>query len=125
MTKLNQIYKCNVCGNIVEVVHASAGTLSCCNQAMELQTKKTEDQGQEKHVPVVEKTGGGLRVKVGDVAHPMEDKHYIEWIEVIADDKKCLKFLEASQKPEADFAIDASTITLVRAYCNIHGLWKK
>ena len=123
MTEKQQIYKCNVCGNIVEVVHEGAGQLVCCNQPMELMTEKTQDQGLEKHVPVVEKTDRGIKVKVGSVPHPMEKEHYIEWIEIIADGKVYKKFLNPGEKPEAEFEIKAENIK-VREYCNIHGLWK-
>jgi len=123
MTKQNEVYKCNVCGNIVEVVHASFGTLVCCGQPMELVNEKTEDVGLEKHVPVVEKTDTGIRVKVGSVPHPMEDKHYIEWIQIIADGKLYRTFLEPGNKPQAEFEINAKQIS-AREYCNVHGLWK-
>jgi len=123
MTELNQIYKCNICGNIVEVLHAGAGTLVCCGQPMELLKEKTEDIGKEKHVPVIEKTVSGVKVLVGSVPHPMEDKHYIEFIEIIADGKVCRKYLKPGDKPEAEFETKAVNIS-AREYCNIHGLWK-
>ena len=123
MTELKQIYKCNICGNIVEVLHAGVGTLVCCNQPMELLTEKTEDVGLEKHVPVIEKFETGYLVKVGSVPHPMEEKHHIEWIELIANGKSYRKFLKPGEKPEAFFEIKAETVW-VREYCNIHGLWK-
>jgi len=123
MTEQKQIYKCNVCGNIVEVLHAGTGELVCCGQPMELLKEKTEDVGQEKHVPVIEKTEKGVKVKVGSVPHPMEENHYIEWIEVIADGKVCRKFLKPGQQPEAEFDIETENIG-AREYCNVHGLWK-
>jgi len=123
MTQLNQIYKCNVCGNIVEVLHTGVGELVCCGQPMELSQEKTEDVGKEKHVPVIEKTKKGIKVKVGSVPHPMEEKHYIEWIEVMADGKAYRKFLNPGDKPEAEFCLEAKEIE-VREYCNIHGLWR-
>ena len=123
MTELRQIYRCNVCGNIVEVLHAGAGTLVCCGQPMELLTEKTEDAGLEKHVPVIEKTETGYLVKVGSIPHPMEEKHYIEWIELVTDGKSCRKFLKPDEKPEALFEVKAEKVW-VREYCNIHGLWK-
>ena len=123
MTELRQVYKCNVCGNIVEVLHTGVGKLVCCGQPMELQKEKTEDVGREKHVPVIEKTESGVKVKIGSVPHPMEEKHYIEWIEVIADGKSCRKFLKPGDEPEADFIIKADSIE-AREYCNVHGLWK-
>lgn len=123
MTKLNQIYKCNICGNIVEVLHEGKGQLVCCGQPMELLIGKTDDIGQEKHVPVVEKTETGIRVKVGSVPHPMEKEHYIEWIEIITDNKIYRKFLRPGDKPEAEFKIKEKKVE-TREYCNIHGLWK-
>jgi superoxide reductase len=123
MTELNQIYKCNICGNIIEVIHTGVGQLVCCGQPMELLTEKTEDLGLEKHVPIIEKVGDKVKVKVGSVPHPMEQKHYIEWIEVITNGKTCRKFLKSGNKPEAEFEITAEKIE-AREYCNIHGLWK-
>ncbi|MFC1957974.1 desulfoferrodoxin [Chloroflexota bacterium] len=123
MTVQKQVYKCNVCGNIVEVLHAGVGELVCCGQPMELLQEKTSDVGQEKHVPVIETTGSGIKVKVGDVPHPMEEKHYIEWIEVITDGGSYRKFLKPGEKPEAVFEISARKVT-AREYCNVHGLWK-
>ncbi len=123
MTELRQIYRCNVCGNIVEVLHAGVGTLVCCGQPMELLTEKTEDAGLEKHVPVIEKTETGYLVKVGSIPHPMEEKHYIEWIELVTDGKLCRKFLKPDEKPEALFEVKAEKVW-AREYCNIHGLWK-
>jgi len=123
MTELKQIYKCNICGNIVEVIHTGVGQLVCCGQPMELLAEKIEDVGLEKHVPVIEKIGNKVKVKVGSVPHPMEQKHYIEWIEIIADGKTCRKFLEPGDKPEAEFETTAEKIK-AREYCSIHGLWK-
>ncbi|MDP2750060.1 MAG: desulfoferrodoxin [Nanoarchaeota archaeon] len=123
MTNLNEIYKCNVCGNIVEVVHASGGILVCCGQPMQLLQANTVDASKEKHVPVIEKTSFGVLVKIGSIPHPMEEKHYIEWIEVLADGKVYRKFLKPGDKPEAEFCINTSNI-IAREYCNLHGLWK-
>ncbi len=123
MTERRQIYKCNICGNIVEVLHAGVGQLVCCGRPMELLKEKTEDVGMEKHVPVLEKTEKGVRVKVGSIPHPMEEKHYIEWVEVVADGATYRKFLKPGDKPEADFEVKADKIQ-ARDYCNIHGLWK-
>ncbi len=123
MTKLKQVYKCNVCGNIVEVLHAGVGQLVCCGQPMELLTEKIADVGLEKHVPVIEKVGNNVKVKVGSVPHPMEQKHYIEWIEIIADGGVYRKFLKLGDKPEAEFETTAEKIE-AREYCNIHRLWK-
>jgi superoxide reductase len=122
MTKRLQVYKCEVCGNIVEVLHEGVGELVCCNQPMKLLEAKTKDEGQEKHVPVVEKTDAGFKVKVGSVEHPMEEKHHIEWIEAIADGKAYRAFLKPGDTPEAEFCIESDTIT-AREHCNIHGLW--
>ena len=123
MIAQNQIYKCNVCGNVVEVLHVGGGELVCCGQPMELLKEQTEDTGYEKHVPIIEKTDRGIKVKVGSIPHPMEQAHYIEWIEVIADGKIFLKFLDPGDVPEAEFEIKAEKI-IAREYCNIHGLWK-
>jgi len=117
------IYRCEVCGNIVEVVHAGVGELVCCGQPMVLLVENTTDAAKEKHVPVIEKTEDGYKVMVGSVAHPMEDTHYIEWIELIADGKAYRQFLEPGQAPEATFCVEATSVT-AREYCNLHGLWK-
>ena len=123
MTEKLQIYKCEVCGNIVEMLHAGAGQMVCCGQPMKLFKENTTDASKEKHVPVIEKTAAGIKVKVGSVAHPMEEKHYIEWIEVIADGKAYRKFLNPGEAPEATFELKAEKVT-AREYCNLHGLWK-
>ncbi len=123
MTELKQIYKCTICGNIVEVLHAGIGELVCCNQSMELLTEKTSDVGLEKHVPVIEKIGDKIKVKVGDIPHPMEQNHYIEFIEIIADGKTCNKRLNPGDNPEAEFKITSEKIE-AREYCTVHGLWK-
>ncbi|MCD6250283.1 MAG: desulfoferrodoxin [candidate division Zixibacteria bacterium] len=122
-TEILQVYRCEKCGNIVEVIHAAGGTLVCCGQDMKLLKEGETDAATEKHVPVIEKIDGGYKVKVGDVAHPMEDKHYIEWIELIADGKAYRQFLNPSDKPEAVFMIGAENVS-AREYCNLHGLWK-
>jgi len=123
MVKLNEVYKCEVCGNIVEVIHASVGELVCCEKPMVLQEENTVDAAQEKHVPVIEKTDNGFKVKVGEVEHPMEDEHYIEFIEAIIDGKVYREYLKPGDKPEAEFCIKGESIT-AREYCNLHGLWK-
>jgi superoxide reductase len=123
MTQRLQVYKCEVCGNIVEVLHEGEGELVCCKQPMKLLVENTVDAAKEKHVPVVEKTAEGIKVKVGSVAHPMEEKHYIEWIEIIADGKAYRQFLKPGDVPEATFNIAAEQVT-AREYCNLHGLWK-
>lgn len=123
MTKRYQIYKCQVCGNIVEMLHEGVGNLICCGEPMKLYQENTVDASKEKHVPVIERTASGLKVKVGSVPHPMEEKHYIEWIQIISNGKTCRQFLKPGEAPEAVFIIDEEKIT-AREYCNIHGLWK-
>jgi len=123
MTKRSQIYKCEICGNIVEVLHDGVGQLVCCGQPMKLMEENTVDAAKEKHVPVIEKSADGYKVAVGSVPHPMEEKHYIEWIELMADGQAYRQFLKPGSKPEAFFKIGAKTVT-AREYCNIHGLWK-
>ena len=122
MNKRNQIYKCELCGQIVEVV--IGGTkLKCCGSNMALLDENTVDAAVEKHVPVVEKTATGIKVKVGEVAHPMADDHYIQWIEVIAGDSVLRTHLSPGDAPEAEFCI-ADEDYIVREYCNLHGHWK-
>lgn len=123
MVERLQVYKCALCGNVVEVLTAGDGELVCCGQPMQNLTVKTADQGKEKHVPVIEKVEGGFKVKIGSVSHPMEEKHYIEWIEVISDGKAYRQFLKPGQAPEAFFCIPADNI-VAREHCNIHGLWE-
>jgi superoxide reductase len=124
MTERLQVYKCEVCGNIVEVVGAGAGELVCCGQPMTLQQEKTEDASTEKHVPFIERTDEGVKVRVGqNAAHPMETEHYIQWIELVADGKAYRQFLDPGDPPEAVFAVTAAGVT-AREYCNVHGLWK-
>jgi len=123
MAEKLEVYKCEACGNIVEVLHGGGGELVCCGEAMKLMTENTVDAAKEKHVPVIEKVAGGVKVSVGSVAHPMEEKHYIEWIEIIADGKAYRQFLNPGDTPEATFSIEAQEIT-AREHCNLHGLWK-
>ncbi len=123
MAEKLEIYKCEACGNIVEVLHGGKGELVCCGSPMKLFNENTVDAAKEKHIPVVEKIEGGVKIKVGDVAHPMEEKHYIEWIEIIADGKAYRQFLNPGDTPEATFYIEANQVS-VREYCNLHGLWK-
>ncbi len=118
-----QVYKCEISGNIVEDVHTGDGTRVCCGQDMRLLKAGEVDAATEKHVPVVEKIDGGIKVTVGSVAHPMQDDHYIEWIEAIVDAKAYRQFLKPGQTPEAFFPVDGDNI-IVREYCNLHGLWK-
>ncbi len=123
MAKKLQVYKCMACGNIVEVLHGGDGELVCCGQPMKNLIAKTADECKEKHVPVIEKVDGGIKVKVGSVPHPMEEKHYIEWIEILADGKAYRQFLNPGDAPEAEFSIEANAVT-AREHCSIHGLWK-
>ena len=123
MAEKLQIYKCMVCGNIVEVLHGGVGELVCCGEPMKNLAAKTADEGKEKHVPVIERVDGGIRVKIGSVPHPMEEKHYIEWIELLADGKAYRQFLNPGDTPEAEFGVQADLVT-AREHCNVHGLWK-
>jgi len=126
MTEKNQVYKCEVCGNIVEVLHEGGGELVCCNQPMNLQEEKKQDPEKgEKHVPVIEDLGNGkYNIKVGEVEHPMTEEHYIEWIEVINNLGSYKYFLKPGDKPEAIFYLGDTKDFIVREYCNLHGLWK-
>ena len=124
MAEQLQVYKCEKCGNIVEVLHGGAGELVCCGVAMKLIEPGTVDAAQEKHVPVLEKTANGYKVSVGSVAHPMEEKHYIEWIELIVNGKAYREFLKPGQAPEAEFCVQAEGTITAREYCNIHGMWQ-
>ncbi|PRR83447.1 desulfoferrodoxin [Clostridium vincentii] len=123
MTKLKEIYKCEICGNIIEVIHESVGILVCCGQPMKLQVENTVDAAKEKHVPVVEKVKGGVLVKVGAIEHPMLEAHYIEWIEIQTANKIYRKHLSPGEKPEAKFLVEEEVLS-VREYCNVHGLWQ-
>ena len=128
-TKRLQVYRCEVCGNIVEVMYGAGGTLVCCGKPMVLLEENTVDASQEKHVPVIERTGDGVLVKVGSVPHPMEEKHYIQWIELVDEDCGWIerKYLKPGDKPEAKFSIaeKCSGHIYAREYCNLHGHWKK
>jgi len=123
MPKQLEVYKCEICGNIVEVLHSGAAPLVCCNQKMKLMEENTVDAAKEKHVPVIEMGDGKITVRVGSVAHPMEEAHFIEWIELLADGKAYRQFLHPGEKPEAVFPISAQKVT-AREYCNLHGHWK-
>ena len=124
MAEKLQIYKCAECGNIVEVLHGGGGQLVCCGGPMELLEEKTADAAIEKHVPVIEKIDGGYKVKVGSVPHPMQEEHFIEWIELLADGKAYRQFLEPGAEPEAVFNVKADSVS-AREHCNVHGLWKE
>ena len=124
MTKNNEIYKCNVCGNIVEIIHTGAGALVCCGQDMELLEEKTDDEGQEKHVPVIEVQGNEVKVKVGSIEHPMEEAHHIQLIQLFQQGKLIKeKHLYPGQKPEALFTVETADNLIARELCNLHGLW--
>jgi len=123
MTEISQIYKCTVCGNIIEVVHTGGGELVCCGQPMVIEQEKDMEEGTEKHRPIIERTDSGVIIRVGSVPHPMESEHYIEWIEVITEHRVYRKALEPNMEPLAEFCLNAVHIS-ARAYCNKHGLWK-
>lgn len=123
MAKKKQVYKCEQCGNVVEVLHGGEGDLVCCGEDMKLFEEKTADEGKEKHVPVIEAVADGVKVKVGSNPHPMEEKHYIEWIEITDGDSTCKHFLRPGDTPETIFKSAGPGVT-AREYCSIHGLWK-
>lgn len=124
MTTLREIYKCDICGNVIEILNEGAPALVCCDQPMAKLEAKTLDQGQEKHVPVIEESGCGIKVKVGEVSHPMEDKHYIKMIEVLTASKVLRVELKPGDSPEAEFCTAKDDVIEVREYCTLHGLWK-
>lgn len=121
--EMNDVYKCGICGNVVELLKVGGGELVCCGEPMRLLKENTADASHEKHVPVIEKTANGIKVTVGSAPHPMEEKHYIEWVEIIADGKAYRQFLQPGGPPEATFQVEAEEVT-AREYCNLHGLWK-
>ncbi len=121
--EINQVYKCPICGNIVELTHVGNGTLVCCGQPMELLVEKSSEEGVEKHLPVAKFEDGMLKVNIGSVDHPMIDEHYIEWIECIENGDVCRKYLSPNEKPYAEFDVKEQKNITVRAYCNVHGLW--
>ncbi|UCE49775.1 MAG: desulfoferrodoxin [Phycisphaerales bacterium] len=123
MAEKLQIYKCDTCGNIVEVLHGGVGEMACCGKLMTRLDEKTADAATEKHVPVIEKIEGGYKVKVGSVPHPMLKEHFIEWIELLADGKAYRQFLAPGGEPEAVFGVEADSVS-AREHCNVHGLWK-
>lgn len=123
MTNRLEIYKCEICGNIVEMIHEGAGTLVCCGQPMKLFKENTFDAAKEKHVPVVERIADGVKVTVGSEEHPMEEDHYIEWIQIVVDGKAYRQFLNPHDLPVAIFKVEGDNI-IAREYCNKHGLWK-
>lgn len=122
MAKKLEVYKCNLCGNITEVLHGGDGTMTCCGAPMQLMAENTVDASREKHVPVIEQSARGIAVKIGSVPHPMEESHFIEWIEIIADGRAYRQFLQPGDAPEASFPVTAEKVT-VREFCNLHGQW--
>jgi len=123
MTKQHEVYKCNICGNIIEVIHESSGQLVCCGQVMERLEEQTADMATEKHVPIKTKTENGVTVKVGSTKHPMEEKHYIEWVQVLEGNMSARRFLKPGEEPEGDFCC-VTEAAKAREFCNVHGLWK-
>ena len=124
MTKLNEIYRCNVCGNMIEVINESVGQLVCCNENMELLEERQLDVGPEKHIPIIEKDGDNIVVKMGEVPHPMEEEHHICFVELFVGDKVYRKALNAGDEPKAVFEVCADVGDVrAREYCNVHGLW--
>lgn len=123
MSQKNAVYKCAICGNVATILHAEAPDIHCCGQPMDILTENTEDAAQEKHVPVIEKTDAGTKVKVGSEPHPMELTHYIEWIELSNEETTCRQFLSPNEAPEAEFCLTGDKL-IAKAYCNIHGFWK-
>ncbi|MBI2437223.1 MAG: desulfoferrodoxin [Lentisphaerae bacterium] len=124
MTKRLEIHKCAICGNIVEVLHEGAGELACCKAPMKLLLENTVDASREKHVPVIERSASGVRVSIGSIPHPMEEKHYIEWIALSADGQVLRQFLKPGDKPSAWFGGVTAATLAAREHCNLHGLWK-
>ncbi|MDR1946152.1 MAG: desulfoferrodoxin [Desulfovibrio sp.] len=124
MAKFLEVYKCTLCGKIVEVLHAGEGESSCCGKTMDFLREGVTDAAREKHVPVIEKTAGGYKVKVGAVAHPMEEKHFIQWVELVADGLSYTRFFKPGDAPEAEFSISGAKNVYAREYCNLHGHWK-
>ena len=124
MATKREVYKCEVCGNIVEVLHGGQGDLVCCGENMKLMAPQgAAAEGKEKHVPVVEAADGVATVKVGSNPHPMEEKHYIEWVEIIDGEQSCRHYLQPGQSPDAFFK-GAGPGVKAREYCNVHGLWE-
>jgi superoxide reductase len=123
MAEKLEVYKCAACGHVVEVLNAGAGKIVCCDKPMEHLAAKTTDQGKEKHVPVIEKFNGSYKVKIGSIPHPMEEKHFIQWIEIITDGKVYRQTLKPGQAPEAVFNLAGENVT-AREHCNLHGVWE-
>lgn len=126
MTEEKQVYRCNICGNMVEVLHLGVGKLVCCENEMQLLEEKSEGVGPEKHIPIIEQIEDGIRVKIGEISHPMEGNHCIEWVELVTDKGIYRKVFKPGDNPEAEFKINIEDVNEVsaREYCSIHGLWK-
>ena len=125
MNEKRQVYKCEICGNIVEMLHPGPGELFCCGEPMQLLPEQTADSTTEKHVPVLEEVEGGVLLKVGSVPHPMLEAHFIQWTEAHTKDRVCRVELSPGSAPEAFFPLKLSDITAAREYCNVHGLWRR
>ncbi len=123
MAERLEVYECELCDNVVTVLRGGMGELVCCGQPMEKLEEQTADSSTEKHVPVIEATEAGYRVTVGSTLHPMEEEHYIEWIELLADGVSYRKFLQPGDEPVAEFEISADSVS-AREFCNVHGLWR-
>ena len=124
MLKRGQIFRCNTCGNMFELINVGGGTPACCGNEMEILSDAPKDVGAEKHVPIIEKTESGVKVKIGSIPHPMEETHYIAWIEIITDNETQRVFLQPGDAPEAVFKIDDTTNLFAKEYCTVHGLWR-
>ena len=125
MIFIRDLYYCEICKNLVEILQEGEPALVCCGQAMKKLVSKKTDEGQEKHIPVIDMTDKGVKVTVGSVAHPMEENHHIVFIEVLTPNAVYRAELEPGDAPEAEFSVRMTDITEVREYCNVHGLWEK
>ncbi len=125
MARLNGIYTCQICGNMVEVVLEGKGELVCCGQPMELLEENKIDASLEKHIPISHTVGDIVMVQVGSTAHPMQEEHYIEWIEIMVGGKIYRRSLKPGMEPQTEFCIpNPGQKVVLRAYCNLHGLWR-
>lgn len=122
--EVREVFKCDICGNVVELLQAGAPALVCCGEDMEKLEAQTEDSSVEKHVPVVKENETGIEVVVGSTLHPMGDDHSIRFIEVLTEDKVLRAELKSGEEPKAAFKVDKSEVIEVREFCNLHGLWK-
>lgn len=123
MSDKHHVYRCEECGRVVEVVEAGRGTLTCCDMPMKHLAENTVDASKEKHVPVATREGSSFHVKVGSVPHPMTAEHLIEWVEVLTEEATCRVELSPGQPPEVKLPATKGA-AVIRAYCNLHGLWK-